>query len=62
MIEKVVHKGNLQKLKSAKENLAYWLSRSPEERVDAVDYLRMQHYGSSEGLQRVARVIKRAQR
>jgi hypothetical protein len=59
MIERVVHKGSLHDFKSAKADLAYWLSRPAEERLAAVDYLRRQYYGSSERLQRVVRVTKR---
>ena len=60
MIKKVVSKGNLHNLQSAKQDLSYWLSRPVKERVSTVDYLRKQVYGSTERLQRVARVIKRA--
>jgi len=47
MIQKTIRKSNLAQYSSAQENLAYWLSRSPEERLAAVDYLRHQYYGSS---------------
>jgi hypothetical protein len=60
MIKKVVRKGNLHGLQSAQQDLSYWLSRPAKERVSTVDYLRKQVYGSTERLQRVARVIKRA--
>lgn len=60
MIKKVVRKHMLSKFSSIKEDLAYWLSKTPEERIAAVDYLRLQIYGSSERLQRSARVIKRS--
>ena len=60
MIEKVVRKSSLYNLQSAKTDLLYWLSRPAEERVATVDYLRKQYYGSTERLQRVARVIQRA--
>lgn len=59
MIKKVIHKGTLNSLQSAKEDLAYWLTRPSEERVAAVDFLREQFYGNTKRLQRVARVIKR---
>ena len=59
MIKMVVHKGSLYNLQSAKIDLSYWLSRPAEERVATVDYLRKQYYGSTERLQRVARVIQR---
>lgn len=61
MIKKVVNKRNLQNFSSIKEDLAYWRSRPPEERVATVDYLRKQFYGSTTRLQRFARVIQRSQ-
>ena len=57
-IEKVVRKSNLNNPESTKEDLSYWMSRPTEERVAAVDYLREQYYGSTERLQRIARVIQ----
>jgi hypothetical protein len=62
MIQKTVTKQKLSQYSSAREDLAYWLSRSPEERLAAVEYLRQQTYGSSARLQRVARVIQRPPR
>ena len=59
MIEKVVRKADLASFSEPKENLAYWLSRSPSERVEAVEELRRQRHGDSTRLQRVARVIER---
>lgn len=59
MIKKVVSRRNLNDSSSVKEDLAYWLSKSPEERVATVDYLRRQYHGSTTGLQRSARVIRR---
>jgi len=59
MIKKVVKKYKLQK-SSAKEDLKYWLGKTPEERISAVEILRRQVYGNNQRLQRVARVIKRA--
>lgn len=61
MIEKVVRKGNLHEFSEIKENLAYWLSKSPEERVAAVEQLRRQQHGDSARLQRTARVVHRSQ-
>jgi hypothetical protein len=61
MIKKVVKKGDLSSLSEVKEDLAYWLSRTPSERVEAVEYLRRQRDGSTARLQRVARVIERSQ-
>lgn len=60
MIRKVVSKRDLRNFSSIKEDLRYWLGKTPEERVAAVDYLRKQYHGSTERLQRSARVIKRA--
>jgi len=58
MIKKVVHKHDLHDFSSIKEDLIYWLGKTPEERVAAADYLRKQHHGSTERLQRSA--LKRA--
>ena len=60
-MKKVVRKGNLHS-QSVTDDLAHWLSRPPEERVEAVEYLRKQYYGSTARLQRVARVIQRPSR
>ena len=59
MIQKVVQKGQLQGWQEIEQNLAYWLSRTPEERVEAVEILRRQRHGNTDRLQRVARVIQR---
>ncbi len=61
MILKVVTKRNLIDYSSIKEDLAYWLNKTPEERVAIVDYLRGQYHGSSTRLQRSARIIQRTQ-
>jgi hypothetical protein len=60
MIRKFVNKRDLRNFSSIKEDPSYWLSKTPEERVAAVDYLRKQYHGSTERLQRSARVIKRS--
>ena len=59
MIQKVVRKAKLSDHSEIKENLAYWLSKSPQERVAAVESLRRQRIGSSVRLQRVARLVQR---
>ena len=59
MIEKVVRKKNMQGFSEIKENLAYWLSKTPGERIAAVEHLRRQSHGNSARLQRTARVVKR---
>lgn len=62
MIEKVVHKAKLSEFSEIKENLAYWLSRTPEERASAVEALRRMKHGSAGRLQRVAQVARREER
>ncbi len=59
MIEKVVSVKDMDNERMILDDLTYWLSKPPEERVAAVDYLRRQFHGSSARLQRVARVIHR---
>jgi hypothetical protein len=60
MIKKVVQKRNLKDISEIEENLVYWLSKTPEERVSVVEFLRKQLHGSSARLQRSARVIQRS--
>ena len=62
MIQKIVKKHRLQERAATQDDLAYWLSKTPEERVATVDYLRRQYYGNATRLQRVARVIQRPPR
>ncbi len=59
MIKKIVKISNLNDENLKSDDLKYWLSKSPEERVAAVDYLRRQYHGDTERLQRIARVIQR---
>jgi len=61
MIEKVVNKRNLKDFSSIREDLDYWLSKTPEERVATVDYLRRQFHGSTARLQRTASITQRPQ-
>jgi len=60
VIEKVVAKRSMKDFDEVKGNLSYWLSRTPEERVAAVEYLRRQFNGISARLQRSARIIQRS--
>jgi hypothetical protein len=62
MIQRVVKKHRLQERTTTQDDLAYWLSKTPEERVATVDYLRTQYYGNTARLQRVARVVQRPAR
>lgn len=59
MIEKAVKKRSLKDASSIQEDLAYWLSKKPAERIEAVEILRRQYFGNTARLQRVARVIRR---
>jgi hypothetical protein len=61
VIRKTVQKHRLDKDLEIRQNLQYWLSRPPEERLAAVDLLRRQLYGDIPGLQRVVRVVKLSQ-
>jgi hypothetical protein len=61
MIQKIVKKSKLENFSSVREDLAYWLSKSPEERVSAVEYLRRQYDGNTARLQRSARIIQLTQ-
>jgi hypothetical protein len=61
MIQKIVKKSRIDELSSIREDLAYWLSKSHEERISAVEYLRKQYHGNTARLQRAARVIQRTQ-
>lgn len=60
MTERVVAKHNLEDPEAANHDLQYWLSRSHEERIEAVDTLRELFYGSTPRLQRISRVIEQA--
>ena len=59
MIEKVVRKARLSEFNEVAENLAYWLSKTPEERVAVVEQLRRQRHGRTGRLERTVRVVKR---
>jgi len=43
MIQKVVRRTKRGEFDEIRENLAYWLSRTPEERVETVEILRRQY-------------------
>jgi hypothetical protein len=59
MIEKKVRKARMSDFSEIKENLAFWLSKAPEERIEAVERLRRERHGNTERLQRIARVVQR---
>jgi hypothetical protein len=54
-MEKVIKKFELGKEPKSYE---YWLTKSPSERLDALELLRKQYYGTEQRLQRVFRIIK----
>ena len=62
MIRKTLNNHDLDNFSEFRQNLEYWLSRPPEERLAAVDALRREYHGDSHRLQRVARVILRKHR
>ena len=62
MISKIVKVIDLKDDSPIKKDLLYWLSRPPDERVAAVDYLRRQYHGSIARLQRSIKVIQRPPR
>jgi hypothetical protein len=58
MIEKIVRKADLRDFSEVTENLAYWLSKSPEDRVEVVETLRRMLHSSAGRLQRTSRVVQ----
>ena len=64
MIEKKVRRRPLDDESATTDDLAYWLSKIPEERIAAVENLRYQFYGPAAQacIKHIARVIKRPPR
>ena len=58
MIQKTVTIKDLKKNNSIEDDLKFWLSKFPEERVSAVEYLRRQKHGSTARLQRIVKVVQ----
>jgi hypothetical protein len=58
MIEKVVKRLDLNRDSSIKEDLAYWLGKTPQERIAAIEFLRRQYHGRAARLQRSARIVQ----
>ena len=58
-IEKVITIKKLSEL-SSMDDLDYWMSKSPQERIEAIEYLRKIQYGDTTRLQRVVRIIQRS--
>ena len=61
-MEKKIKKSPLNNPKAVQEDLEYWLSRTPEERVSVVEVLRRKHYGDMGRIQRVVRKFRRQTR
>lgn len=61
MIKRILKKGNLNGPSHKGIDLAYWLTKSPRERIEAVEILRRQYNGSTARLQRTIGVVQRAQ-
>jgi hypothetical protein len=61
MINKIVRVKNI-KDDHLMDDLKYWLSKTQDERVSAVEFFRRQAHGDSQRLQRVVRVIQRSRR
>jgi hypothetical protein len=59
-MEKVVTKRSWQDFSEIKESLAYWISKTPDERICQVERLRRQYHGSSTRLQGFARIVQRS--
>ena len=62
IIRRVVIKRSLHDRSGEKDDLAYWLSRPPGERIEAVEIMRREVHGDLPRMQRVARVIRREKR
>jgi hypothetical protein len=59
-IQKAVSIKKVNNKNNTKDDLDFWLTKSSEERVSAVEFLRRQSHGSSNRLQRVIRIIQRS--
>jgi len=60
MIRRIFARFTLKDASPPGKDLAYWLSKTPEERIFTVEFLRRQRHGDTARLQRTARVIQRA--
>ena len=58
MIEKVVTKRKLDEVSQRQADLEYWLSRPPEERIQAVFKLRKMFNADDGRIRRVCKVVK----
>jgi hypothetical protein len=58
MKDRVIHLKSVSK-KSPAEDVVYWMSKSPQERFSAIEFLRSQWYETPPRLQRVFRIVQR---
>ena len=58
MIKKVVKKGTFDDKFYKEADLTYWLTKSPQERIETVEILRRQYDGSTARLQRIVKVVQ----
>ena len=58
MIKKVVKKGTFDDSFHKEADLTYWLTKSPQERIETVEILRRQHDGNTARLQRIVKVVQ----
>lgn len=58
MIKKIIKRTNLKGDFHKESDLTYWLTKSPQERIKAVEILRKQYDGSTARLQRIVRVVQ----
>jgi hypothetical protein len=58
MIEKVVRRRSLHDRSTEREDLEYWLSRPPGERIEAVEIMRREFHGDLPRIQKVVRVVR----
>ena len=60
MIARIIKKTSLKEHNEIEQNLAFWLSKDPSERVSAVEILRRQLHGDSVRLHRTVKIIQRS--
>jgi len=58
-IEKVVSIKQLRE-PAHLDDLEYWMSKTVQERIEAIEYLRRMHHGNTARLQRTVSIIQRA--
>ena len=61
-LERVLRVTSFDEERRRRPALTFWLSRPPEERIAAVEFLRRQVDGSGARLRRVHRVVERSWR